>query len=528
MTITLNGGQASSGQATNNTLTDVYQVIGADNLILTPGGGNLTVNGINDTATTILLGGVGSPAANQSGDKITINLDGSDNTIEPLGFVAPYPYQLNDATVNITVSGTGGFNTVALDNNGGGISNVTLGGPDNLVELNGDATNSVTLTGGPVAGHNTVQVGYPFNSDFGFSSTIVLSGSDNLVQGGDENFNISGGVRANTVQLGNGNSSITLSFAGIPGGFNLVEVGDGNNNIHVLGNKNTVDVGSGSNLIAAKGNHETINIFSGDKLLGAPGNDTVIIHGMHDTVTETNFGFSAAANVAISASTGNLTASLSDGNDTVIAGGNDNKITAGKGVDNVTANGNFNTITLGAGSDTVSDTGMNSVITLNGGPGSQDSTTLGSNDTLTATNGVQVVTALGGDNTINLTDTNVGTAITFDGQGNMAFISGNGSFEADYVSSVPAGPPLNDVTINGDGSGDYTGTAVLDGLIPGNGQLDFNGVDGTGAFSGPLGGSTSLLDFLTHPIAGGYQITTQGGGTVTIHTTQGLSSSMFS
>jgi hypothetical protein len=516
MSITLTGGQASSGQASNNTLTDSYLVLAAGNLIVTPGGGNLDVAGVStDTDTTVLLGGINSPVASQIGDTINIALDGGDNTIASFQQPSLTPGgQLNGADVNVTVSGITGSNDVVLNNNTVSgypiaVTNVKLGGSNNTVTLNGDATNTI-VTGGAGA---MVDIGLAFgNSGIGFDTTVTLSGADNTVTGDDANITVTGGVTANVVTLGNGNDTVVLG-----GNKDKVTVGDGNNFIRISSaGKSSVTVGNGSNHIFQYGSGATLTINSGDKLLTPPGSDIVKLNGMHDKVTENWLGYSAPADISIAGSKGYATISLSNGNDSVTADGSSNSITLGSGIDTVVANGDTNTITVGAGSDTVTDTGTGSTITLNGGPSSQDLTTIGNGDTVNGNNGVQDVFANNGD-TITLNDTNFGSSVDFLGTGSSATFLGDSTFEANFSAAGN-----NTVTIAADGSGDFTGHAVIDGLIPGNGMLDFTG------FGAPLDTSSDiLLDFLTHPVAGGYTITTPGGGTVILHETQGLSTSMF-
>ncbi len=506
MPIILNGGQTATGTATTNAETDSFLVNGSGNLIATLGGGNLDVTGgLNDTHTTVAIGGVGNPAADQFGDTITIALGGFDNVISG----GP----LNDAMVNVTVSGTGGSNLVNLDNSGDGTTTIALGGLRDKVYLNGDATNAVTLGGGM----GLVAIGAAGDDDFGFTSTVQLNGSGNVLHGGDENFTVGAGTAGgNFVRLGNGQDSVALS-----GGSNRVTVGDGSTNIiRVTGDQNTVSVGSGTNVISATGNSEIITITSGDRISSTAGADSVALTGTGDKVTEHYQGQSPPANVAVFGSTGGATISLDSGTDYVSAGGAGNRITLGNGSDTIYANGNHNTISVGAGSDTIFDTGMHSTITIQGGPGSDSSTTVGNNDRVIASNGVQNVSAMSND-TISLNATNIGSKVTFGGVYTSATILNDGDVRAEFGAQGTG----NTLTIQADAMGDYTGTAVINDLLPANGTLILSGF--TGGTPYPLTSAANIqADFAANPVAGGYELTTPGGGHITLHAAV-LSASMF-
>ncbi|HTT96484.1 MAG TPA: hypothetical protein VMF58_00415, partial [Rhizomicrobium sp.] len=228
---TLTGGELQSGNAQDATQTDQFNVYGLGNYIISIGG-NLIVNGGDlapygqDSDTTIILSSTPTDPASGIGVTDTITLDGGDNTL--VGTVVA-------STVTFTVNGITGGNFVSLDNADGGTTTLSMGGPGNFVSLNGDATNSVTSTGGTA----TVMIGSTDDNLFGYSSTVMLGGTGNTVTGGDEDFTVAGGQ-----------GSVTL--------------GDGMDMVTMTGTGNDVTVGGGNDMIVAGGSDAVVSILGVD------------------------------------------------------------------------------------------------------------------------------------------------------------------------------------------------------------------------------------------------------------------------
>jgi len=370
LVLTLTGGQTQYGPAIGSTQTDVFTVFGAGNTVyelqgdLLLFGGNGAAFGYSwDSATTITLGGTGVYDG--------IVLDGGGNVLNGA---------LSGAVVSYTVggyNGTTGGNTVNLTNTGGQTS-LTLGGSNNSVQvqqgagtvlqiggsgsqvaLNGNATNAVTIGGDS----STVFIGGQEDEQFGYASSVTLTGDGNVVLGGDENFTIAGGVNFNSILLGDGNSSVTLS-----------------------GDQNIVVVGGGSNFISAGGSGAQVVIQGIDgggqaafvpeaddtpAVTAAP-SDTVVLAGLGDIVLGTYenvsvLGDGTTGGASITLGNGNNNVSLGgvggnsvalgNGSNGVNVAGDNNQVVVGDGANGVTLSGNANGLlvkdTTGVGTDTV-------------------------------------------------------------------------------------------------------------------------------------------------------------------------------
>ena len=367
---TLTGGQTQFGAAIDSSQTDAFHVFGAGNTIYELHG-NLLVAGGNgddfgypwDSATTITIGG--------SGVFDGITLDGGGNTLQG---------SVSGAVVSFAVSGyngTAGGNTVNLTNTGG-FSYLTLGGSNNSVQvqqgaatmlqiggsgsqvaLNGNATNAVTIGGGSSA----VFIGGQDDDLFGYSSNVALTGDGNVVLGGDENFTIAGGANSNSILLGDGTNSVTLT--GIQ---NIVVVGGGSNFINAGG--------SGAQVIiqGIDGGNQAAFVPEADDspMVTAAPSDVVVLAGAGDVVTaayenvsvlgaNTTGGASVTFgngnnNVSLGGAGGNIV-TLGDGGNGVNVAGDNNQVTVGHGANGITFSGNANSLLVndatGVGTDVV-------------------------------------------------------------------------------------------------------------------------------------------------------------------------------
>ena len=349
---TLTGGQTQFGAAIDSSQTDAFHVFGAGNTIYELHG-NLLVAGGNgddfgypwDSATTITIGG--------SGVFDGITLDGGGNTLQG---------SVSGAVISFTVSGyngTAGGNTVNLTN-AGGFSYLTLGGSNNSVQvqqgagtmlqiggsgsqvaLNGNATNAVA-TGG---GSSTVFIGGGDDDQFGYASSVALTGDANTVSGGDENFAIAGGVNFNSIFLGDGTNSVTLSGIG-----NVVFVGGGNNFINAGGSGAEVflqgiDGGSQAAFVAEADDTPAVT--------AAP-NDVVVLAGAGDMVTGTYENVSVLG----AGTTGGASITLGNGNNNVSLGGTgDNTVVLGNGGNGVNISGDGSRIMVGSGANGITLSG---------------------------------------------------------------------------------------------------------------------------------------------------------------------------
>ena len=274
-------GVAVFGSALDNTQTDNFFNFGAGNTIEGEGG-NINVTGLTTDSNTMV--NLNSLTGAITGVSDTFRLDGSKNSLTDttpttasminftvLGNGGSNSVDVTNApgsTVNVNIgvdpsaTAPAGHNTVYIDTLPGGTNTVSLGGPDNMVnligstntvsiggpgstvDLDGMATNSVTFASGAA----TVGIGFADDNHFGYTSAVTFAGTGNLLTGGDEDYTIGGSTGSSTVRVGDGENSITMGGAG--------------NNVSVWGGDNWIVAGTGS----VGNQHVTI--------LGVDGTDT--------------------------------------------------------------------------------------------------------------------------------------------------------------------------------------------------------------------------------------------------------------
>jgi len=443
---TLTGGEFQAGNALNNTQTDQFQVYGAGNMILSLGG-NLIVNGGNlppyggDTTTTIML----EPT---SGVTDTMKVDGWNNSLVGLG-------PLSDSTVTFTVMGVRGGNTVNLDNSGG-TTTISMLGPDNSVTLNGDATNSISSPGGTAS----VTVGSPDDNLFGYSTTIGLGGTDNTVNGGDENFSVSGGQ--GTVVLGDGTDNVSMTGTG-----NSVTVGGGNDSITAGGSDATVAIRGVDSL-----DSPSYTPDAGDGPVPPSPTDYVIIAGSGDKVSATYENVTIWG-IAVTAA---ATITLGDGNNLMALGGTGgNKVTVGDGANAINATGNSSTYNLGDGPNGVVLSGNSNIVSVTDPTGvGLDYVQLGagSGDTVLLDHAAGSLTGTTtGTTTVTQTGPNAVTVYLPNGIGNISLGDGKDIITTNGASSViTAGNGNDDVAANGNGDKITLGSG--NNIVVANGNTD--------------------------------------------------------
>jgi hypothetical protein len=467
--ITLNGGNNVLDNSSLTYLNGTYP--GPYNWVL--GGPDLSLT--NSTVSYTVAGTVGSNIVyldNVSGTN-TIKLAGNTNTVD-----------LYDAKANtVTFTGTSGNNFVFLQPGASNIAaktnvvtatasiggntvyayattsnKVTLGGGGNNVTLNGNTTNTVSTGTSTALSPNTVNIGFSDDDNFGFKSTVTLAGSFNTVNGGDENFTISGGVNSNVINLqGDGNNTVTLTGT--------------NNNITVWGGNNTLATGGSNavvNILGIDGANEIAFVPEAEDpgIIGNP-NDFVVIAGTNDTVNATY------ENVTVSGSgvTSFANINLGNGNNLVVLGGNTNSVNVGNGLNTIALTGNSNTVTVndfvGSGNDTVTlGAGTNDKVFFNYAGGSV---------TGTAITGVTTVTqSYGAGDTVNV-NLGAGTGAislgagsdTILANGNNTSVTVGGSSYGSFETITANG--YNDTISVGDTGSRYGGSNITANAVGANG-----------------------------------------------------------
>ena len=469
---TLTGGMFEAGTSVDNTQTDTFNIFGTGNTVLEQYG-NLLANGGNgagfgsswDSNTTITIGG------SDVTDNIT--LDGGTNAVSGT---------LSYSTVNYTVTGlngTLGGNSAKLDNSGGQTT-VSMTGDFNSVTLNGDATNSVSFSGDD----NTVLVGSQDDDNFGYSTTINLSGDENVVgspggegtaAAGDENFTITGGTDGNNIYLGDGNNSVSLSGVG-----NFISVGGGDNSINAGGSGAIVQI-LGSELSNATAFPPGDDPADLAYVTSSP-TDSVTISGAGDQVSATYEN----VNVVGLAVTSAAIITLGNGNNNVLLGGTGgNNVTLGNGGNSINASGNASIYRVGSGTNAITLSGNNNAIIVNTPPGTGTDTVqlgVGTGDmvNLGAAGGSVTAWAPFGTTThvmqigsrsvtVNL---HGGTGIITLGDGND-HVTANGNVSTIHLgngnNTINAGGNHDHVFV-GNGSNTITANGANDTIIGGNGN----------------------------------------------------------
>ena len=347
-------------------------------------GGNINVTGLTtDSNTTVVLNSVTSAI---TGVSDTFILDGNTNSLtngSPMAFAS---------TISDRVLGNGGSNSVNLTNaftstvsvnigvdpsafapaghntvniaNSGGTNTVNLGGPNNtvnlvgsvntvsdggpagLVTLNGNATNTVSFGGGAA----TVKIGSTDDDLFGRSSTVTFSGIGNLLNGGDENYTVSGSTGSSTVHVGDGENSITMGGAN-----NIISVWGGDNSINAGGGGSHVTILGLDGTGAATPTDPDPGVFGDDAPVPLSPTDNVMISGAGDSVSATYENVNIWGTMI-----GGATVMLGNGSNSVVLSGpgGGNHVTVGNGGDAINVTGNGNAITVGDGANGVTLTGF--------------------------------------------------------------------------------------------------------------------------------------------------------------------------
>jgi Ca2+-binding RTX toxin-like protein len=532
VTINIEAGTATGGDATGDTFTSIENLTGSaqnDTLtgdgnanILTGGAGNDTLSGGggNDelnggVGADVLIGGAGtSDVATYGTSSAAVSIDlqagtasGGDATgdsligIEDLTGSSLGDALLGDATANV-IRGSGGNDVMAGRDGddtliGGEGSDWISGGSgaNTLIGGTGDETYIVDGVGDTVienAGEGTDGVWTSLLS-FTLSANV-----ENLVFAGTGNFSGTGNDLNNLIFGGSGNDALVGGA-----GNDALAGGDGND---------TLTGGEGADWISGA--------LGANTLIGGSGDETYIVDGIGDTVVE-NAGegtdgvwtsllsFTLSANVEnlVFAGTGNFSGT-GNGLSNLIFGGSGNDTLAGDAGNDVLAGGGGNdTLTGGEGSDWIS--GGSGANTLIGGTGDETYIVDGAGDTVIenageGTDGVwtSLLSFTLSANVENLVFAGVGN---FSGTGNelnnMIYGgSGNDALAGGAGNDVLAGGDGNDTLTGGEGSDWISGGSGANTVIGGAGDETYI-VDGVGdtvienAGEGTDGVWTSLLSF---------------------------------
>ena len=320
-TITMNGNATGYGASSGsesfilNGYVNTVLLAGADDTVTVAGGGQDTID-LNSTGFT-----------NAVSDVIDLGQSAYNSVLASNALYGATLMLENGVGENhVSLVNHGGSTTLVLGNTGDKVNHGGLGLND-IVSLNGDATNSVTFTSGMGAQVSIGSAGDGFSNDV---ASVAFYGNFNTLSGGDENFAVTDQSGLNQVILGNGANQVTLG-----GDQNVVVLGGGNNSVAFSGHANQLAAGAGSNEVSSRLSGLVASFAAG----GAGSTDTLAIAGSKNHITGGNENFVIAGGGGTAA-----TVHLGDGND---------QLTLGSGV-----------VTLG---DSVHNTAQNSVVIAHGG-----------------------------------------------------------------------------------------------------------------------------------------------------------------
>jgi hypothetical protein len=430
---------------------------------------------------TVLLNGANDRISVQGGeyDAINLNSSGFGNAVTDQVYLNNSSFDtVSDSAAltdsQVTIAGSGGPNTISLINHGG-ITDIALGytgdptyewglGIDDVVKLNGDASNDVVFTAG---GYAEVSIGSAGDGFSSYASSVSLYGMDNSLSGGDEAFTVTQrDGSGNTVSLGNGADTVVLAGNG-----NTVALGNGANHLYLSnGFLDTASLGTGDNAATVVNAGASLTYAAGDA--GAVEKIAMSHSELHVSGGDENFSIIGGVGSDLVGRLGNgdNTISLATGHARLVLGDSpsntaDNTVSVGRGFNYLQFNGGDDQVNL---ADAAAAKGYDTVI-LNG-------TMLGTN--LTAAGVFDKVTLANDANaTINDTATNGGMAFTLDADsvGGFGNIVINGLTNDDLAHITLVGASAYTVSVDQTAAGGITlnfvhGSVDLVGLqsVPNN------------------------------------------------------------
>jgi len=115
------------------------------------------------------------------------------------------------------------------------------------------------------------------NSDLNTNVSLSLTGTGNIVFGGNGSDVITGTTGSDWISLGDGNDTVSLF-----GHVNTVTLGNGANVVSMPGDNNSITLGNGADTVSLAGTGNTVTVGSGHDVIksgGVVGADTFILNG---------------------------------------------------------------------------------------------------------------------------------------------------------------------------------------------------------------------------------------------------------
>jgi Ca2+-binding RTX toxin-like protein len=506
--LTTTGAQSSTGDASNDTLSGIENLIGSIHADTFTG----------DSLDNRLDGGAGNDTlSGGSGNDTLIGGTGSDSLSGGIGTADVVDYSLSDAgiTIDLNVSSQSGGHAAGdtlfgiefvLGSNhndsikgdglanslSGGNGNDTLtggGGNDTLVGGAGTDTASYASSGSGVTVSLAITTAQTSGGD---ASGDVLSGIEYLV-GSDHDDSLTGDSLANSLSGGLGNDTFTGS-----GGNDTLVGGSGTDWAVFSGNLASYTITASGSDFTVSGPDGT-DVVSGIEYLsfanavydlrGTTGNDSLTAPN-----TTAYYANGGTGNDTISGSSGADTLLGGDGTDSLTGNGGADSMDGGIGADTLVGGAGNDTLLGGTGNDTINagddhdyvDAGAG-VDTVSGGLG---------NDTIYGQSENDSLQGDGGDDFI---DGGTGADTLSGGTGNDALYGNSGSdvVYGDDGNDVLYGGLDGDTLDGGNGNDTIYGEAGNDSLVGGAGSDWFMVAVGEGTDSisgGTAGGWTDVID----------------------------------
>ena len=474
VTVDLSTGTGSKGDAADDTLVEIQNLIGsffADRLIGDTGANELSGGAGNDTlvgaaGADMLIGGTGIDVSDYSGSVNGVTVDLGANTgvggdaegdrfesIESLLGSSNTDFLAGDSGANVidggqgndTVRGAAGADTLkgGLGTDTADYASSTSGVTVNLAEKSG--------YGGDAQGDTYDSIENVSGSDF--ADSLTGNTADNLLQGGAGNDTLVGGSGADSLVGGDGIDTVdyTTSSIGVSASLatNTGVGGDAEGDTY-LGVENLRGTGYQDVLTGDGANNLLFGGGGNDSLTGGAGADTISGGGGSDTVDYSASDAAVTVNLATNSATGGdaegdvlseLEAVVGSSKDDILIGNSSaNLLSGGAGDDSLVGAAGADTLSGGAGTDSVDYSASDAGVTVNLANG----TGLGGDaqgdviDTVENIKGSEFADNLIGSTASNVLSGGDGNDTLRGGAGQDTLNGGLGIDTADYADSADA------------------------------------------------------------------------------------------
>ena len=453
------------GTSYNGTVT----LLGAASLNLVRNGKFITVDAINTINNSNggerIVGTDGADYIYNSADRVTIQPNGGNDTIEGADFGELFLFDANDG--NNIILNFGANDTLRASN--GTLQAITREGEDAIVSIKGASTSTaITLLG--AANRNFITNGNALTVE---TLNPIDNGTDGMrITGTDGADVITNSAARVTIQANGGNDSIVGSE--LYGELYLFSSAHGDNTIANFGKNDTIK--------CTAGNIATITTLGNDAIVSLVGTN---YRGSVRLVGAAGLNFRQSGNV--------LTVDAIN----YIDNASDNTLVTGTGGrDFITNSGNGVSIQSGAGSDTIEGSDFGEMYLFASNTGNNVITNFGKNDTIKCTAGnIATITTLGNDAIVSLQGTSYNGTITLLGAANLNLVRNGKFITVDAINTINNSD--NGVRITGTGGRDFITNSGANVTIQSNGGDDTieGSTNGEVYVFGANGGNNLITNF---------------------------------